>query len=41
MRMYGATERAPDEMSVLARTTSGSQEVRFDYVNDGDGYRIS
>ena len=36
MRMYGAKERAPDDMSVLARTASGSQEVIFD-VGDEDG----
>ena len=36
MRMYGAEKRAPDDMSVLARTASGSQKVIFD-VGDKDG----
>ena len=34
MRMYGAKERAPDDMSVLARTASGSQEVIVDVGNE-------
>lgn len=36
MRIYGAKERAPDDMSMLARTASGSQEAIF-HVGDKDG----
>jgi len=36
MRIYGAKERAPDDISVLARTASGSQEAIF-HVDDEDG----